>query len=129
MSSHVLLLGVFVFGTIGCGGYALTPHHEDVAAPGDAYQQALGPRPECEPMVELLRSPTLAQRPYRELASLSATCSPGSRELCERRLLDRACQLRASAVILTPDAGGGTPPGASTQSRISMSGRAVRWTE
>jgi hypothetical protein len=80
-------------------------------------------------MVELLRSAAETRRPYRELASLSATCSPGARELCERRLLDRACQLHASAVILAPETAGGTPLGASTLSHISLSGRAVRWSE
>ncbi len=111
------------------GCLALTPRNEDAAAPRDAYEQVTGPRPACNPLVELLRSPAEARRPYRELASLSATCSPGARELCERRLLERACELRASAVILSPETPGGTPLGASTLSRISVSGRAVRWSD
>lgn len=123
-----LKLACLVACLVNCG-YGLTPRTEDAAAPGDAYRQVLGPRPSCEPMVELLRSSAEARRPYREVGSLSATCSPGARELCERRLLERACELQASAVILSPDEPDGTPLGASTSSRIAVSGRAVRWSD
>jgi hypothetical protein len=123
-----LVLVCSLLGPSGCG-YALTPRSVDAAAPGDALEQAAGPRASCEPLVELLRSASAARRPYRELASLAATCSPGARELCERRLLERACELRASAVILSPDEPGGTPLGGSKLSRISVSGRAVRWSD
>jgi hypothetical protein len=126
MSRRLLSLGL-AYCLTGC--FALTPRNEDAPAPRDAYEQVTGSRPSCEPMVELLRSAAQTPRPYRELASLSATCSPGARELCERRLLERACQLRANAVILSPDTPGGTPPGASFLSQISVSGRAVRWSE
>jgi len=127
MPLSVRLAGTLIW-LVSCG-YALTPRDEDTAAPADAYQQTFGPRPQCDPMVELFRSASEARRPYREVSSLSATCSPGARELCERRLLERACELRASAVILSPDTPGGTPLGASISSRIAVSGRAVRWSD
>jgi len=104
-----------------------TPRLEDASAPHDSYQQTRAVT--CDPPVELLRSESEARRPYREVASLSASCYPGAPKLCENRLLARACELQASAVILRPSAPGGTPVGASKQSQISVDARAVRWTE
>jgi hypothetical protein len=77
----------------------------------------------------LLRSGSELIRPYQEVATVSATCYPGTPRLCEQRLTQRACELKADAVILVESTAGGTPAGSSTQSQIAMSGRAVRWTE
>jgi hypothetical protein len=104
-----------------------TPRLEDASAPNDAYEQTRGAP--CEPPVELLRSESEARRPYRDVASLSASCYPGAPRLCENRLLARACELKADAVILRPSVPGGTPVGASKQSQISVDARAVRWAE
>lgn len=104
-----------------------TPHIQDAPAPGQ-YMAAARPRPSCEPAVELVRSQAEANRPYREVASLSATCYPGVPTVCERKLLDRACELEANAVILIEPKGSGTPPGATSDSMVSRSAIAVRWT-
>ncbi len=112
----------------GCST-VLTPRSEDASALPDSYRQATAPPVDCEPMVELLRSAAEVRRPYRQVADLSATCYPGAPRVCEQRLLARACQLHATAVVLSEPTAEGTPPGASGQSRVSMSGRAVRWSD
>jgi hypothetical protein len=113
---------------VGCSSMSLTPRLQDSQAPRDYLAEAKPSKQSCDPPVELVRSPTDAQRPYREIASLSATCYPGAPTLCEQRLLQRACEHQADALILTESEPGGSPPGASGQSQISISGRAVRWT-
>ncbi|HET9931038.1 MAG TPA: hypothetical protein VFQ35_10135 [Polyangiaceae bacterium] len=114
-----------------CGCVAVsclaTPRPQDAPAPRDYFHQAKAPSSTCEPRVEVLRSAAEALRPYREVATLSASCYPGTPRLCEDRLAQRACELKADAVILMEPTSGGTPPGSSGQSEISMSGRAVRW--
>ena len=117
------LVGCRSFGTLPFG----TPRIEDSSAPRQ-YVSATRPQARCEPLVELLRSVAQANRPYREVASLSANCYPGVPTECERLLLDRACQLRADAVILMESRSEGTPPGAAKDSRVSRSAIAVRWT-
>jgi hypothetical protein len=104
-----------------------TPRPEDASAPREFFHQAKRPRSSCEPAVEVVRSVAEANRPYREVATLSASCYPGTPRLCEDRLAERACELKADAVILMDPTSEGTPPGSSGQSEISMSGRAVRW--
>lgn len=121
--------GSLTLATSGCGLMA-TPRPEDNAAPSEYYNKLKSPertQSSCSPPVELLRSTSEALRPYDELATLSASCYPGTPSLCEDRLTQRACELKADAVILMQPTAGGTPPGSSTQSQISMSGRAVRW--
>jgi hypothetical protein len=107
---------------------ALTPHPEDAQAPRDFYRQVRPPASTCKRMVEVLSPETPIRRPYKELSALSATCSPGARSVCERRLKDRACERGADAVLLNADAGP-TPAGASSLSEISVSGRAVAWAD
>jgi hypothetical protein len=104
-----------------------TPRPEDAPAPRDYFRQATAPKRRCEPAVEVLRSPAEARGNYKELASLSASCYPGTPRLCEDRLAERACELKADAIILMAPTAGGTPPNTSGQSEISMSARAVRW--
>jgi hypothetical protein len=104
-----------------------TPRIEDSAAPGDFYVVAQTSDPPCGSPVELVRADSAPSRPFRELARVSASCSPGAPRLCERRLLVRACELKADAVLMLPLAAGGTPPGSSAQSQVTASGRVVRW--
>lgn len=104
-----------------------TPRIEDASAPRDYYRQASLSEQSCDPPVEIVPSPSRARLAYREIASLSARCYPGSPRVCELRLAERACALKADAVILTEGTSDGTPPGGSQQSEISMYGRAVRW--
>jgi hypothetical protein len=73
--------------------------------------------------------PRLVRRPYREVSSLSASCYPGARNVCLRRLERAACDHEADAVILSEPTAEGSPPGASTRSTVSISGKAVAWTE
>ena len=113
---------------VGCG-FSGTPRPEDASAPRDywAAAQTQTPAP-CSPKVEILTRAEV-RRPYREIGSLSATCYPGAPTLCEQRLSARACVLHADALILNEPESGGTPPGASAQSQISLAARAVRWTD
>lgn len=108
-------------------GCLATPRIEDAPAPRDYLRQSAGPKRSCDALVEVVRSAGEVRRPYREIATLSASCYPGMPKVCEDRLTERACELKADAVILMPSVAGGTPPGASTQSEVSMSGRAVVW--
>jgi hypothetical protein len=101
---------------------------EDSTAPQE-YRASMRPRELCAPEVELIRSASSANRPYREVASLSASCYPGVLSECERRLLDRACELKAQAIILTEGKAEGAPPGGTTDSRVVRSAIAVRWVE
>src|SRR5512133_979099 len=104
-----------------------TPRVEDAPAPRDYFRQASMPKQSCDPPVEVVASPSQARLGYRELASISTRCYPGSPRVCELRLAERACALHADAVILTETSSDSTPLGASQQSEISMHGRAVRW--
>jgi hypothetical protein len=120
-----LALGV----TLGCSSLVLTPRAEDSHAPSEYLAEVRAPAQRCNPPVELLRSAAEVQRPFTELASLSASCYPGTPAVCEQLLLQHACDRQADAVILMPAQAGATPLGASGQSQVSMSGRAVRWTD
>jgi hypothetical protein len=116
--------------TVGCSSILLpTPHVEDDAAPFDYYAEAKAPKQSCSPAVELVREASTVHRTYAEVASLSASCYPGAPQLCEQRLLVSACEHQADALILMSPEPGSTPLGASRQSQVSMSGRAVRWTD
>jgi hypothetical protein len=117
------------FGALGGCVSLPTPRAEDASAPSDYLASANTAAATCAPEVELLRSAAEVRRPFRQLADLSATCYPGAPRVCENRLLARACELRADALVLNEATSGGTPPGASSQSRISLSGRAVRWSD
>lgn len=108
---------------------AATPNTEDAMAPQDFYAQVRPEPSKCGRSIEVVPSGTFPSRPFQELSRMSATCSPGAKSLCERRLEQRACALGADAVILDHAQPGAVPPGASPQSQISLSGRAVRWEE
>lgn len=107
--------------------FAATPRIEDASAPRDFREQVAGADAECHRLVELVEEGARVSRPYDELAMLSATCSPGARSLCERRLKESACARGADAVLLVAPVPGALPPGSSGFSQIAVSGRAVRW--
>jgi len=113
---------------VGCSSLSLTPRIQDSPAPHDYFAEAKPTKQACDPPVELVRSSADEHRPYHEIASLSASCYPGAPTLCEQRLLQNACEHQADALILSESEPGASPPGASGQSQISLSGRAVRWT-
>lgn len=117
----------FILGVAGCTPLGF--HRVQEATAPREYRAALRPHELCAPEVEVVRSVADANRPYREVANLSANCYPGVLSLCEQRLLDRACELNADAIILTEPKAGGTPPGGTTDSRVVRSALAVRWTE
>ncbi len=125
MPTPALLAALLAFVCAGVG--CATPRLEDALAPRQ-YREAARPHELCAPEVELVRSASQVNRPYREVANLSATCYPGVPSVCERHLLDRACELRANAIILTETQAGGTPMGGAKDSRIARSAIAVRWT-
>ena len=113
---------------LGCSSLLSSATLTDSAPPASIYVAEAKPAKPCDPPVELLRSPEEANRPYLEVASLSSTCYPGTPKLCERVLLQHACEHQADAVILVPAQPGATPAGAAP-AQMSMSGRAVRWTK
>jgi hypothetical protein len=113
---------------LGCASVLSSATLSDSGPPAGVYVAQAKPAKPCDPPVELVRSPGQEQRPFVEVASLSSTCYPGTPELCERTLLEHACEHRADAVILVPAQAGATPVGG-PQPQISMSGRAVRWTK
>ena len=123
-----LVVSALVVSALGCaGGPALTPRLADAAAPHDFYRTLNPGGRKCQYDVPLLRAAEAGGRPYRKLSALSATCYPGAPSACEQTLTERACELHADAVILDDGTSGGTPPGASDQSAVSLSGRAVKW--
>jgi hypothetical protein len=113
----------------GCGATpALTPRLEDSSAPSDYVRGLLPHESKCHPEVPVLDADEVEGRAYDEISTISATCYPGAPGACKRTLADRACELKADAVILSEPVAGGSPPGASGQSQTSLSARAVRWT-
>ena len=117
------------FAVASCvGAPALTPHLADAAAPQEYYRMMVNPAARhCVPGVPLLDAAEVHGRPFHELSTLSATCYPGAPSVCRQILSERGCELHADAVILQDSRGTGTPPGASNQSAVSQSGRAVKW--
>ena len=106
---------------------ALTPRPQDAHAPRDFYAQIRPPESKCEREIAVLPAGSTPGRPHKEVASLSATCSPGSIEVCERRMQERACELGADAVVLVEPSPGPNPVGASGQTLVSRSARAIKW--
>ena len=117
----------------GCGGSLLdVPLTSDREAPPPREYFELAKRPTapaCDPPIQIVRDAAETGRPYRELATISASCYPGTPAVCEARLKERACELHADAIILLEAQKGGSPPGASHQPQIVSSARAVRWEE
>jgi len=109
----------------GCG--VATPRAQDAPAPLDFYKEATEKEKPCDRPVKVLPAGSSLGRPYREIASLSATCSPGSTELCERRLKERACELGADALLLSDAEPGPNPNNVPIQSLVSRNARALRW--
>ena len=127
-------LGMMVAVLLACVGCAsispsLALRPEDASASRDFYRGLKPAERTCKRDVPLLSSAEVGGRPYREVSALSATCYPGAPAACERTLANRACELNADALILNESSAGGTPPGASSQSAVSMSARAVNWTD
>ncbi|HMI86770.1 MAG TPA: hypothetical protein VK550_21905 [Polyangiaceae bacterium] len=117
---------VTALGTLG-SCIAGTPRLQDASAPRDFYKEVSEKEAACDRPVQLLPAGTLPGRRYRELASLSATCSPGSVELCDRRLKERACALGADAVLLGEGEPGASPAAIPMQSLVSRNARALKW--
>jgi hypothetical protein len=110
----------------GCSP-ALTPRPQDYNAPRDFYAQVRPPESKCDREIVVLPAGATPGRPNKEVASLSATCSPGATDVCERRLKDRACELGADAIVLVEPTPGPNPAGPSGQTLVSRSARALRW--
>jgi hypothetical protein len=99
---------------------------EDTPALEDSITQ-LKPLPECEHPVEIVESRRAMLRAHRSIASLSATCSPGTPRVCKQTLLKRACELKADALIIDQRASSGgqwQDPGFTLK---PMSAHAIRW--
>ena len=106
-----------------------TPRMQDAPAPRDFYKEVSEKETPCDRPVSVVPAGSLPARPYREIANLSATCSPGSMDLCERRLKQRACELGADALLLEEAAGGPNPSAVPIQSLVSRNARALRWAQ
>jgi hypothetical protein len=124
-STSVFAVLVAASAMAGCIG--TIPRPEDASAPRDFYKQVSEKEKPCDRPVQLLPPGAPLGRRYRELANLSATCSPGSVELCERRLKERACALGADALLFSDAESGPNPAAAPIQSLVSRSARALQW--
>jgi hypothetical protein len=113
--------------TMTAGCLFAQQHPEDARAPADFVEQWGKREKPCERPILVFPASAAPGRPKRELANISATCSPGSVELCERRLKERACALGADAILLGESEPGPNPAGGSRQSQVSRSARAVLW--
>lgn len=116
-----------MFAALLVAGCLATPRLQDAPAPGEYASALHHDDPECPADFLVFEPRTIPQRRYRAIASLSATCYPGTLANCERRLKARACELGASAIILGDTTRVTPPPGASPQSLVSRSAVAVRW--
>ncbi len=121
--------GITLSAALVVTGCLATPRAQDAPAPREYASQLQHDEPECARNVMVFDPGTIPQRRYHEIASLSATCYPGALANCERRLKARACELGADAIILGDTTRDAPPPGASPQSLVSRSARAVRWTD
>jgi len=104
-----------------------TPRIEDATAPRDYYRLAKPSERKCRRDVPLLNAAQAGGLPYDELNTLSASCYPGTPEVCEQALLERACELHADALLVLEPQANGSPPGANTQSLTSLTARALRF--
>jgi hypothetical protein len=121
------ILRVVVAAQLFAGCWAATPRLEDAHAPRDFYAQVHPKEPTCDRDIAMLPPGAEPGRPNKEVASLSATCSPGALEVCDARMKERACELGADAVVLLETSPGPNPIGASSQRLVSRNGRAIRW--
>jgi hypothetical protein len=101
---------------------------EDSAALRDSYKQ-LQAMPHCEHPIEVVDAELTTLRAHRTIASLSATCSPGSPRVCKQSLLERACELKADALIIEDRPPSGGPWQGSDHTLKPMSARALLWTD
>jgi len=120
---NLALIGLML---AGCN-YMATPHIEDAPAPKDYFRLAKPSKRQCPRDVPILQANQAGGRPYQELKTLSATCYPGTPGVCEQTLLERACEIDAEALLMVDPQALGSPAGASTQSQVSMTARALRW--
>ncbi len=104
-----------------------TPRAQDATGPREFFKQVSEKEKPCDRPVQVLPAGTAPGRRYRELANLSATCAPGSIELCERRLKERACALGADALLLTDAESGPNPAAVPIHSSLTRSARALQW--
>ena len=107
----------------------ITPEPQDAPAPSDTLAQVrgVGGHSRCAREVQVLSPALGAIRPFRAIASISATCSPGTPSVCEEHLRERACELEGDAVILSDKGYEPAPSTGATRSLVARAGRVVRW--
>jgi hypothetical protein len=122
-----LLVGVCLTGCIT--PKLITPNTQDSAAPGDTIVQLRGAndRSRCSRHVQVVPPAVGAMRPFHSIASVSATCSPGTPSVCEQHLRERACELEGDAVILSDKVEQPAPTTGSTRALVARAGQVVRW--
>jgi hypothetical protein len=125
--SFALLAWALLASTVGGCWPALTPRPQDSNAPRDFYSQVRPSESKCDREIAVFPAGATPGRPHKEVASLSATCSPGAIDVCERQMKERACELGADALVLAEPSAGPNPAGPSGQSLVSRNGRAIRW--
>lgn len=108
------------------GDYLATPRAVDAPAIHDYAKQACKPPDHCPRRIDIFEVTQFDESAYTAVGTISATCYPGARAVCEQTLKARACELDADAVVIVPSASSAVPPGASGQSLSSMTGRALR---
>ncbi len=130
----VTVYGAVAVALVALCGCATTPNDllaapspDDSLALRDYYRELKPAQSKCHPAVPVLSAAEVGGRTYHEVGSLSATCYPGAPAVCKRTLSESACAHQADAAILIEPATGGSPPGASSQSQVSVSARAIRW--
>ena len=126
---------------LGCGGSQeratsrVTPvgatvsemfHTGDIHAADDAYQGMQ--KPHCDHLVEFLSARTPVTRAYSKLASISVSCYYAAQKTCERRLVERACDLGGDAVIAEPPESAPILAGkVMTRREATQSGQVIRF--
>ncbi len=108
------------------GDYLATPRAVDAPAIQDYAKQACKPVDRCPRRIDIFEVTQFDESAYTAVGTISATCYPGARAVCEQTLKARACELDADVVLIVPSASSAVPPGASGQSLSSLTGRALR---
>src|SRR3954464_10492156 len=99
MRIAALGFGSFVLASAACASLALTPRIEDAPALHDYASAAKKPQTECAHRVDVFEASQVDEAPYKTVGTISATCYPGAKAVCERTLKSRACELDADLVV------------------------------